>query len=131
MNTCKNSMASSSCKVMTQRELSHINNVVWEIVKRIAPLLEVKEKNDFDNENFYTPLENPSKPISKMAEEQMRLDVSIKRFRTLLDNHGWIVDQLMLHNRRFPKSCWWTPLSANKCISMCVHSFSSLGLQTC
>jgi len=82
---------------MMQRELSHISNVVWEIVKRIAPLLEVKEKNDFDNENFCTPLENPLKPISKMTEEQMRLDVSIKRSRTLLDNHGWIVDQLMLH----------------------------------
>lgn len=56
-------MASSSRKVMMQRELNHISNVVWKIVKRIVPLLEVEEKINFDNENFYTPPENPSKLI--------------------------------------------------------------------
>ncbi len=65
----------------------------------------MEEKNDLDNEFFYTPLENPSKPVLKMIEKQMKLDISIKQSRTSLDNHGWIVDQLMLHKRGFPKSC--------------------------
>jgi hypothetical protein len=48
-------MALSNHKVMMQSELSHISNVVWETVKRIAPLLEVEKKINFDKENFYTP----------------------------------------------------------------------------
>jgi len=42
---------------MMQRESNHISNVVWEIVKQIAPLLEAKEKIDLNSKNFYTPLD--------------------------------------------------------------------------
>jgi uncharacterized Rmd1/YagE family protein len=43
---------------MMQRESNHISNVVWEIVKQIAPLFEAKEKIDLDSKIFYTPLDS-------------------------------------------------------------------------
>jgi len=45
---------------MMQKELNQINNVVWEIIKQIAPSFEAKEEIDLDSENFYTPLDNAS-----------------------------------------------------------------------
>ncbi len=45
---------------MMQRELNEISNVVWEIVKQIAPSFEAKEEIDLDSEIFYTPLDNAS-----------------------------------------------------------------------
>jgi hypothetical protein len=45
---------------MMQRESNQISNVVWEVVKQIAPLFEAKQKIDLDSENFYTSLDNTS-----------------------------------------------------------------------
>jgi hypothetical protein len=97
-------MALSNGTGMTQRELNCIINVVWEIVKWIAPLLEVEEEIDSDLENFYTPPKSPSKPLSHATKEQMKADTNIKHFQTLLDNHGWIINQFTLGERCFPKA---------------------------
>jgi hypothetical protein len=45
---------------MMQRESNQISNVVWGIVKQIAPLFEPKEEIDLDSENFYTSFDNTS-----------------------------------------------------------------------
>jgi hypothetical protein len=52
---------------MMQRELNQISNVVWAIVKQIAPSFKAKEEIDLDCKNFHTTLDNAS------SHYQMRL----------------------------------------------------------
>jgi hypothetical protein len=90
-------MASSSDTWMMQREFNRISNVVWEIVKWIALLLEVEEEIDSDLKIFDTPPRSPSKPLSHVIDEQMKADTNIRHFWTLLDNHGWIINQFIFN----------------------------------
>ncbi len=48
-------MALSSGRGMMQRELNHIRNVVWEMIKQIASSLEEEEEIDLDSKKIYTP----------------------------------------------------------------------------
>ncbi len=58
---------------MMQRESNQISNVVWEVVKQIAPLFEAKQKIDLDSENFYTSLDNTSSHYRMQLRNEWRL----------------------------------------------------------
>jgi hypothetical protein len=73
-------------KVLFQIEVNCISNCVWETVKCIGPSLEA-EDDDSDNDLFYIPPSNLSKPISTKLEAQMVVDhgrrhscITIQRF---------------------------------------------------
>jgi hypothetical protein len=44
---------------MTQRELNHISNVIWEMVKHIVLSLEAEEEIDLDLKIFYRSPKSP------------------------------------------------------------------------
>jgi len=56
-----------TCMMLSQREVNHISNYVWETMKCIGASLEAKD-DDSDNDLSYTPLGNPFKPISTKLE---------------------------------------------------------------
>jgi hypothetical protein len=60
-------------RALSQREVNHINNCVWETMKHIGVSLETKN-NDFDNKTFYTPPSYPLEPIHAKLEARMVVD---------------------------------------------------------
>jgi hypothetical protein len=52
-------------------------------------------------------------------------DANIKHSWKLLDNHGWIINQLILSERDFPKSWWWTSSLINRSRVHCSPSTCS------
>jgi hypothetical protein len=75
-------------------EVNRIVTVVWAIVKRITISLE-DEKDDFDKEIFYTPLQSFSKKLSIKLEDYRFQDRSKRQSKSLLDYHKVIVKQLI------------------------------------
>ncbi len=59
--------------MLSQREVNHISNYVWETMKCIGASLEAKD-DDSNNDLLYTPLGNPFEPISTELEAWMAID---------------------------------------------------------
>jgi len=83
-----------TCKVLSQKKVNYISICVWETIKCIGASLEAKD-DDFDNNLFYIPPSNPSKPISTKLEAQMVVDCGRRHSCILLDYNLKFCDQVL------------------------------------
>jgi hypothetical protein len=81
-------------RMLFQRKVDRINKSVWETVKHIGSLLEAKD-DDFDNDLFYMPLNNPSKLIFAKLQNCLDVDQGRRHSCIILDYHLKICDQVL------------------------------------
>jgi hypothetical protein len=77
-----------------QKEVDHISNHIWEIVKCIGDSLEV-EDDDFENDIFYTPPNSPFEPIFAQLEEHLVVNRGRRRSCIFWDKHMQICYQVL------------------------------------
>jgi hypothetical protein len=81
-------------RALSQRDVNHINNCVWETTKHIGVSLEAKN-NDFDNNMFYTPPSYPLEPFLCRIGSSHGCRSWQEASCILLDYHLKICDQVL------------------------------------